>query len=184
MTDKCELSPPSQYCEVSKKLHTNKRPIRAPLRLRTQATPPLQVSMPLFWNSHRTNIAFSSLRIMGLPSYLLYIFVIRIKKQNACKFLRLTQWAPARFPWQVKSSGVRQSKLVFNVDRDLKIYNQPGGKTLVQAGHVSPRFWEITKFLHKGGGGGAKFVLRSGCRYQFDKVQSVCILTKPCNFNE
>jgi hypothetical protein len=26
-----------------------------------------------------------------------------------------------------------------------------GGKTLVQAGHVSPRFWEITKFLHKGG---------------------------------
>jgi hypothetical protein len=27
-----------------------------------------------------------------------------------------------------------------------------GGKTLVQAGHVSPRFWEITKFLHKGGG--------------------------------
>ena len=28
-----------------------------------------------------------------------------------------------------------------------------GGKTLVQAGHVSPpRFWEITNFLHKGGG--------------------------------
>ena len=27
-----------------------------------------------------------------------------------------------------------------------------GGKTLVQAGHVSPRFWEITKFLHEGGG--------------------------------
>ena len=27
-----------------------------------------------------------------------------------------------------------------------------GGKTLVQAGHVSPRFLEITKFLHKGGG--------------------------------
>jgi hypothetical protein len=27
-----------------------------------------------------------------------------------------------------------------------------GGKTLVQAGHVSPRFWEITKFLRKGGG--------------------------------
>jgi hypothetical protein len=27
-----------------------------------------------------------------------------------------------------------------------------GEKTLVQAGHVSPRFWEITKFLHKGGG--------------------------------
>jgi hypothetical protein len=27
-----------------------------------------------------------------------------------------------------------------------------GGKTLVQAGHVSPRFWEITKFLYKGGG--------------------------------
>ena len=26
-----------------------------------------------------------------------------------------------------------------------------GGKTLVQAGHVSPRFWKITKFLHKGG---------------------------------
>ena len=27
-----------------------------------------------------------------------------------------------------------------------------GGKTLVQAVHVSPRFWEITEFLHKGGG--------------------------------
>ena len=26
------------------------------------------------------------------------------------------------------------------------------GKTLVQAGHVSSRFWEITKFLHKSGG--------------------------------
>jgi hypothetical protein len=27
-----------------------------------------------------------------------------------------------------------------------------GGKTLVQAGHVSPRFWEITTFLHEGEG--------------------------------
>ena len=24
MTDKCEFTPPSQYCEVSKKLHTKK----------------------------------------------------------------------------------------------------------------------------------------------------------------
>ena len=57
-----------------------------------------------------------------------------------------------------------------------------GGKTLVQAGHVSPRFWEITKFLHKGGG--LSLFYRSSCRYQFDKVQSVCILTNACNFNE
>ena len=39
-----------------------------------------------------------------------------------------------------------------------------GGKTLVQAGHVSPRFWEITKFLHKGGG--LSLFYRSSCRYQ------------------
>ena len=57
-----------------------------------------------------------------------------------------------------------------------------GGKTLVQAGHVSPRFWEITNFLHKGGG--LSLFYRSSCRYQFDKVQSVCILTNACNFNE
>ena len=53
-----------------------------------------------------------------------------------------------------------------------------GGKTLVQAGHVSPRFWEITNFLHKGGGLSSFY--RSSCRYQFDKVQSVCILTNAC----
>jgi hypothetical protein len=57
-----------------------------------------------------------------------------------------------------------------------------GGKTLVQAGHVSPRFWGITKFLHKGGG--LSLFYRSSCRYQFDKVQSMCILTNACNFNE
>ena len=57
-----------------------------------------------------------------------------------------------------------------------------GGKTLVQAGHVSPRFWEITNFLHKGGG--LSLFYRSSCRYQFDKVQSVCILTNSCNSNE
>jgi hypothetical protein len=53
-----------------------------------------------------------------------------------------------------------------------------GGKTLVQAGHVSPRFWEITNFLHNGGG--LSLFYRSSCRYQFDKVQSVCILTNAC----
>ena len=57
-----------------------------------------------------------------------------------------------------------------------------GGKTLIQAGHVSPRFWEITNFLHKGAG--LSLFYRSSCRYQFDKVQSVCILTNACNFNE
>ena len=57
-----------------------------------------------------------------------------------------------------------------------------GGKTLVQAGHVSPRFWDLTNFLHKGGG--LSLFYRSSCRYQFDKVQSVCILTNARNFNE
>jgi hypothetical protein len=57
-----------------------------------------------------------------------------------------------------------------------------GGKTLVQAGHVSPRFWEITKFLHMGGG--LSLFYRAYCRYQFDKVQSVCMLTNAYNFNE
>ena len=47
---------------------------------------------------------------------------------------------------------------------------------------MSPRFWEITNFLHKGGG--ISLFYRSSCRYQFDKVQSVCILTNACNFNE
>ena len=47
---------------------------------------------------------------------------------------------------------------------------------------MSPRFWEITNFLHKGGG--LSLFYRSSCRYQFDKVQSVCILTNACNFNE
>jgi hypothetical protein len=57
-----------------------------------------------------------------------------------------------------------------------------GGKTLVQTGHVSPRFGEITKILHKGGG--LSLFYRSSCQYQFDKIQSVCILTNACNFNE
>jgi hypothetical protein len=57
-----------------------------------------------------------------------------------------------------------------------------GGKTLVQAGHVSPRFWEIRNFFHKGGG--LSLFYQSSCRYQFDKLQSVCILTNACNFNE
>ena len=33
-------------------------------------------------------------------------------------------------------------------------------------------------------GGGLSLFYRSSCRYQFDKVQSVCILTNVCNFNE
>jgi hypothetical protein len=61
-------------------------------------------------------------------------------------------------------------------------YRLSGAPALVQAGHESPRFWEITKFLHKGGG--LSLFYRSSCRYQFDKVQSVCILTSACNFNE
>ena len=48
-----------------------------------------------------------------------------------------------------------------------------GGKTLVQAGHVSPRFWEITKVFHKGGG--LSLFYRSSCRYQFDKVPAECV---------
>jgi hypothetical protein len=50
-----------------------------------------------------------------------------------------------------------------------------GGKT---AGHVSPRFWEITKFFHKGGG--LSLFYRSSCRYQFDKVPAECVCFNKC----
>ena len=53
-----------------------------------------------------------------------------------------------------------------------------GGKTLVQAGHVSPRFWEITKFLHTGGG--AKFVFND----LFDDLNSIKFTSECVYFNK
>jgi hypothetical protein len=53
----------------------------------------------------------------------------------------------ARFPPTGKVDRVGQPRT-----QALFTTRLAGGKTLVQAGHVSPRFWEITTFLHKGGG--------------------------------
>jgi hypothetical protein len=62
-------------------------------------------------------------------------------------------------------------------------FNAPQGKTLVQAGHMSPIFLEITKMLQRGGGGGGLSLFywsscQSRCPCQFGKVQSGCNLTK------
>jgi hypothetical protein len=77
----------------------------------------------------------------------------------------LVECSGRKLDWQAVNSwfpGVIEPLTVLRIDLIITKY-QPrtqalsttrlaGGKTLVQAGHVSPRFWEITKFLHKGGG--------------------------------
>ena len=75
--------------------------------------------------------------------------------------------APRRRPLTARKKGSGYENVIHPVQprtQALSTTRLAGGKTLVQAGHVSPRFWEITKFLHKGGG--LSLFYRSSCRYQ------------------
>ena len=81
------------------------------------------------------------------------IWLQSIEQPQALSVVGEYIWLFKFTPWSLETRP--RSKILAKTQprtQALSTTRLAGGKTLVQAGHVSPRFWEITKFLHKGGG--------------------------------